>query len=97
MTRAIRLDPSDAEAYRGRGDVRLLQKRFSEAIADYRKSIELEPTDASMEWRDAGRASWTGAFFSCTRVADDMSQPADNRAEAQRRLDGVMGRGATPR
>ena len=68
MTRAIRLDPSDAEAYRGRGDVRLLQKRFSEAIADYRKSIELEPTDASMEWRGlpgqriSGRARFSAAL-----------------------------------
>ena len=95
---AIRLDPSDAEAYHGRGDVRLRQKRFNEAIGDYRKSIELKPIDASAAWNQCRiSASWTGAFFNCTRVADDMSQPADNRAEAQRRLDAVMGRGATPR
>ena len=95
---AIRLDPSDAEAYRGRGDVRLRQKRYNEAIGDYRKSIELKPIDASAAWNQCRiSASWTGAFFNCTRVADDMSQPADNRAEAQRRLDAVMGRGATPR
>jgi tetratricopeptide (TPR) repeat protein len=95
---AIRLDPNDAEAYRERGDVRLRQKRYQEAIADYRKSIQLKPIDASAAWGQCRiSASWMNAFFNCTRVADDMSQPADNRAEAQRRLDGMMGRGATPR
>jgi tetratricopeptide (TPR) repeat protein len=95
---AIRLDPNDAEAYSGRGDVRLRQKRYNEAIGDYRKSIQLKPIDASTAWgRCRVSASWTSAFFSCVQVADDMTQPAENRAEAQRRLDGVMGRGATPR
>src|SRR5262245_45748922 len=29
-TEAVRLDPGDAAAYRGRGDARLMQKRYSE-------------------------------------------------------------------
>ena len=95
---AIRLDPNDAGAYHGRGDVRLRQRRYNEAIGDYRKSIQLKPIDASTAWiRCRASASWALAFFSCVQVADDMTQPADNRAEAQRRLDGVMGRGGTAR
>jgi tetratricopeptide (TPR) repeat protein len=95
---AIRLDPNDAEAYHGRGDAWLMQKRYSEAIADYRRSLELKPVASSTGWGQCrASASWTSAFFHCTQVADDTSQPAEVRAEAQRRLDGMMGRSGTAR
>jgi tetratricopeptide (TPR) repeat protein len=95
---AIRLSPNDAEAYHARGDAWLLQKRYNEAIADYRKAIELKPVDASTAWGQcSASASWTNAIFHCLQVADDMRQSADNRAEAQRKLDDWLGRGATAR
>jgi tetratricopeptide (TPR) repeat protein len=93
---AIRLDPNDADAYRERGDVRLRQKRIHEAIADYRKAIELKPVDASRAW-GLCNASASNPFFYCIQVADDMGQPAENRAQAQRRLDDWIGRYAPAR
>ena len=93
---AIRMDPKDADAYRQRGDVWLMRKRYSEALADYRKAIELAPVDSASAWAQCRiSASWTNAFFNCTQVADDMSQPAENRAHAQSWLDNVMGRSGT--
>jgi tetratricopeptide (TPR) repeat protein len=95
---AIRMDPGDANAYRERGGAWLMQKRYSEAIADYRKAIELKPIDSSGAVRQCQiSASWTNVFFHCTHVADDMSQPAEIRADAQRRLDSMMGRAGTVR
>jgi tetratricopeptide (TPR) repeat protein len=89
---AIRIDPSDADGYRARGDVRLKQKHYGEAIADYRKATELKPIDSmAARWQCQASASWTNAFFHCTHVADDTSQPAEIRADAQRRLDRMMG------
>jgi tetratricopeptide (TPR) repeat protein len=95
---AIRIDPGDAAAYHQRGDVRLMQKRYSEAIADYRKAIELKPIDAKAAWGQCqASASWLNAFFHCTHVAGDVSQAAEVRASAQRRLDSMMGRaGSAP-
>jgi tetratricopeptide (TPR) repeat protein len=90
---AIRLDPNDAEVYRERGNVWLLQKNYSAAVADYRKAIELKPIDSAGAWGQCqASASWTNAFFNCLHVADDASQPANVRAEAQLRVDSVTDR-----
>jgi Tfp pilus assembly protein PilF len=94
----IRIDPRDADAYRGRGDVRLSQKRYDEAIADYRMALQLKPVASSTGWGQCqASASVTNAAFHCLQVTDDTSQPADIRADAQRRLDRMMGRTDTPR
>jgi tetratricopeptide (TPR) repeat protein len=95
---AIRLDPSDAEAYHGRGNARLMQKNRSAAIADYRKSIALKPIDPAGAWgRCQASASYTRAFFNCLHVADDERQPADVRAEARRRIGGPVDGSETAR
>jgi tetratricopeptide (TPR) repeat protein len=89
---AIRLDPSDAAAYRGRGDGWLMQKNYSAAVADYRKAIELMPSDPSQALEQCRvSASWTNAFFNCVQAADDATLPAERRAEAERRRDGLTG------
>lgn len=41
--RAIALDPSDAGAYAGLGDVQLQQGRYLEAISNYRRALEIYP------------------------------------------------------
>ena len=93
---AIRIDPRDAEAYRGRGGVRLSQKRYDQAIADYRMALQLKSIASATGWGHCqASASLTNAFFHCVQVADDINQPADIRADAQRRLDRMMGRADT--
>jgi len=48
-TKAIELDPNDAEAYFNRGDSRYLLEDYSEAIADYNKAIEIDPNNVEAE------------------------------------------------
>lgn len=87
---AIRLDAQDADAYRARGDVRVRQRQYDEALADYAAAIRLKPPrDSTGQCRMS--ASLYGAFFHCTHVVLDAAQSADVRAEAQRRLDLMMG------
>jgi len=45
-TRAIEINPGDANAYFGRGQVYHEQGHYDRAIVDYTKSIELNPEDA---------------------------------------------------
>lgn len=87
---AIRLDPQDAAAYRERGDVRLIQRRYEEARADYATAIRLKPPGSSFGQCQAS-ASLTNAFFHCTHVTLDDTQPEAARAHAQRRLDDMTG------
>jgi tetratricopeptide (TPR) repeat protein len=88
---AIRLDPQDAGAYRERGDVRLIQRHYEEARADYATAIRLKPDSGSFLQCQAS-ASLPNAFFHCTHVTLDDTQPEAARALAQRRLDDMMGR-----
>jgi tetratricopeptide (TPR) repeat protein len=46
IERAIQLDPTDAFAYGGRGDLYLVKKDYERAIADYSKMIAMEPANA---------------------------------------------------
>jgi tetratricopeptide (TPR) repeat protein len=95
---AIRLDPNDSETYRARGDAWLMQKKYSEAFADYRRSIDLKPVDPRRAFDQCRvSASWTNAIFHCFRVADDTNEPAETRADAQRRLDRMTGAGRPAR
>jgi tetratricopeptide (TPR) repeat protein len=87
---AIRLDPQDAQAYRGRGDVRLVQRRYEEARADYATAIRLKPPVSSFGQCQAS-ASLPNAFFHCTHVTLDDTQPEAARAHAQRRRDDMTG------
>jgi antitoxin component YwqK of YwqJK toxin-antitoxin module/Flp pilus assembly protein TadD len=48
-TKAIELDPNDAEAYFNRGDSKYLLEDYSEAIADYTKAIEIDPNNVEAE------------------------------------------------
>lgn len=45
-TRAIEINPGDADAYFGRGQVYYEQGHYDRAVVDYTKSIELNPEDA---------------------------------------------------
>src|SRR5579859_4815186 len=48
LDRAIELDPSDASAYRSRGDIYgYTFKDYQHALADLDRAIELDPADAS--------------------------------------------------
>ena len=46
FSKAIELDPKNADAYHNRGNVYAKELRYQEAILDYSKAIELEPTIA---------------------------------------------------
>ena len=43
-SRAIRLDPEDAEAYVNRGNILFKLSKFQRSINDYTKAISLNPT-----------------------------------------------------
>ena len=47
FNKAINLDPQNAEAYAGRGWVKLKSGQYKEAIADYDEAIKLEPNAAT--------------------------------------------------
>src|SRR5436305_1023473 len=42
---AIRLDPNNARAYFGRGNVWIEKKQFDPAVADFSEAIRLDPND----------------------------------------------------
>ena len=52
---AIRLDPNDALAYRGKGDALYYLARLGEALAAYEQAIRLDPNDA-LAYRGKGFA-----------------------------------------
>ena len=47
-SKALEIDPAQAAAYLYRGDARSFQKRHGEAVADYRRYLELSNFDASL-------------------------------------------------
>jgi len=53
LSKAIELDPQDAEAYELRGVVYTNQRRLDRALADYDQAIKLKPDDAQA-WSDRG-------------------------------------------
>jgi tetratricopeptide (TPR) repeat protein len=55
FTEAIRLDPTNAEAYKGRGDAKEANGDDGGAISDYDRVIQLEPTNADA-YKDRGEA-----------------------------------------
>ena len=43
LTKAIEINPNDAEAYTGRGTIYANQNNFTQAISDFTKAIEINP------------------------------------------------------
>jgi tetratricopeptide (TPR) repeat protein len=69
---AIRLDPTYAEAYRGRGLAYRGRREFDKAIVDFSEAIRLEPQDAKAycgraETRDQ-KADWDAAIADYTQA-----------------------------
>ncbi len=46
-TKAISIDPNDAEAYINRGVAYTNLRKYEEAISDYTKAISIDPNDAN--------------------------------------------------
>lgn len=70
--RAIALDPFDATAYFGRGDVQLMRGSFQEATADFNRAIDLDSTVVMAYYGRAEAAFYEGrlsdAFRDFSRV-----------------------------
>ena len=56
-TRAIELDPKDANAFVNRGNAKYLKRNHDEAIADYTKAIDLDPKSGGA-WTGRGNAKY---------------------------------------
>jgi outer membrane protein assembly factor BamB len=51
LTELLAADPKSVEALSRRGDVRFMQARFAEAVADYEKMVVLDPKLEAGHWR----------------------------------------------
>jgi tetratricopeptide (TPR) repeat protein len=84
LTKAVKLDPTFAAAYRQRGDAYLQKKQHSRAIEDYTKAIQLKPNFAEAY---VGRAAAGVERNLLGRALDDAGraiQVQPDNAEAHR-------------
>jgi lipoprotein NlpI len=51
LTRRIEADPKEVGAYSSRGDALFFRGRFADAVADYGKMVELDPSLDAQHWR----------------------------------------------
>jgi tetratricopeptide (TPR) repeat protein len=54
MDKAMELDPSDYDSYKGMDDVLLMERRFEEIAAYWGKNITLKPNDSRTIFERAG-------------------------------------------
>lgn len=61
-TAAIKQSPNDVRAYSRRGDALFFRGRFDEAVADYDKTIELDPRRADSHWQRGIALFYAGKY-----------------------------------
>ena len=81
---ALRIDPHDADAYRGRGMVRTQRGRYDQAIADCTAALWLNPRDADSY---SPAASPMAARGRATRPWPTSTRPSASTRIRQRRID----------
>ena len=71
ISRALELDPCNAEANRISGVLALMDGNFDEALAHIRKAMELNPTDAYIKAKCAGVYNFVGEAEHSLRLLDE--------------------------
>ena len=98
FTKAIEINPQDADAYNNRGWIKEKLKVYNGAISDFTKAIEINPQDADAYY-NRGKAKhkledYDGAISDFTKAIEINPQHADayyNRGNAKHKLEDYDG------
>ncbi len=78
---AIRLDPKDSDSYEALGRILMVSGRFSEAVTNLQRALQLEPDEPYFKWQLGTAYVLTGRKDLAARIQQDLSRQQSNLAE----------------
>jgi Tfp pilus assembly protein PilF len=91
LSKAIKLDPKHWQSFVNRGQLYLMEKKWDKGHADFKKAIEIKPTDPALHY-DIGVIEATAGHFddairhfsTAINLKKDYTKALSNRAEMYR-------------